>query len=115
MNWSNPIFIISGSVGLAFFLAYVVVSIWPPKEINDLYGYRSTRSKKSQEAWDFAQQYANRLMLLISALNLLLGIAGTLLTISTVLSVVVSLTFMSITLLWLFWKSERALKQKFGE
>ncbi|OPF51373.1 hypothetical protein BH721_02265 [Clostridium baratii] len=27
----------------------------PPKEINDFYGYRRKRSKKSQKAWDYAQ------------------------------------------------------------
>lgn len=27
----------------------------PPKEINDFYGYRTKRSKKSQKAWDYAQ------------------------------------------------------------
>jgi len=28
----------------------------PPKKINSLSGYRTTRSMKSQAAWDFAQQ-----------------------------------------------------------
>lgn len=28
---------------------------YPPKKINDFYGYRTNRSKKSQEHWDFAQ------------------------------------------------------------
>lgn len=27
----------------------------PRKEINDFYGYRTKRSKKSQKAWDYAQ------------------------------------------------------------
>lgn len=29
----------------------------PPKERGSLRGYRTTRSRKSQEAWDFAQQH----------------------------------------------------------
>ena len=28
----------------------------PPRQINEFYGYRTTRSRKSQEAWDFAQK-----------------------------------------------------------
>ena len=30
----------------------------PPKNINNYYGYRTKRSMKSQEAWDYAQQIA---------------------------------------------------------
>lgn len=30
----------------------------PPERINGGYGYRSTRSMQSQEAWDFAQVYS---------------------------------------------------------
>ncbi|MGN0352231.1 MAG: SdpI family protein [Roseburia sp.] len=29
----------------------------PPKDINSIYGYRTSRSKASQEAWDFAHRY----------------------------------------------------------
>ncbi len=29
----------------------------PPKKINDLYGYRTSWSKKSQKTWDFAHGY----------------------------------------------------------
>lgn len=29
----------------------------PPKKINGVYGYRTTRSMKSQEAWTFANSY----------------------------------------------------------
>ena len=32
----------------------------PPERINSGYGYRSTRSMRSQEAWDFAQVYSGR-------------------------------------------------------
>lgn len=29
----------------------------PPEDINKLYGYRTRRSMKDQQAWDFAQRY----------------------------------------------------------
>ncbi len=35
----------------------------PPKDINKMKGYRSSRSMRSQEAWDFAQRYAAQLMM----------------------------------------------------
>lgn len=34
-----------------------------PKTINMAYGYRTTRSMKSQEAWDFAHKYIAKLWL----------------------------------------------------
>lgn len=56
-------------MGYAYFicpLALVVVAvafwIWPPKKINMTYGYRTTRSMKSQSAWDFAQKYSAKWM-----------------------------------------------------
>ena len=54
----------------------------PPGEINDLYGYRTKRSKSSPEAWDYAHQYAGKiwqrwglctLVLSIGVMLLLLG------------------------------------------
>ena len=33
----------------------------PPKNINATFGYRTTRSMRSQDAWDFAQTYCGRL------------------------------------------------------
>jgi hypothetical protein len=37
----------------------IVFWTYPPKKINEFYGYRTTRSRKSQEAWDFAQKWGN--------------------------------------------------------
>ena len=36
---------------------------WPPREINGFYGYRTAKSMKSQEAWDFAQMYFGKVWL----------------------------------------------------
>ncbi len=33
----------------------------PPKEINFLFGYRTLRSTKNQDTWNFAQQYCGKL------------------------------------------------------
>ena len=32
----------------------------PPKKINGFYGYRTSRSMKNQETWDFAQRYMGK-------------------------------------------------------
>lgn len=41
-----------------------VGTLWknnPPKKVNWIYGYRTSRSMKSQEAWEFAHKYSGRL------------------------------------------------------
>lgn len=115
INLGGFMFVVSGSVGLAFITAYFVSKVWPPKKINDLYGYRTKRSKKSQEAWEFAQNYANQQMLTIALINLLVGVLGLFLPLADALAVILSLSIMMVTLIWLFWRTERALKNKFGE
>jgi len=50
----------------------VVALIWkknPPKQINSAYGYRTTRSLKSQETWDFAHKYMGKLLLYIGLIQ----------------------------------------------
>lgn len=33
----------------------------PPKEINGVFGYRTSQSMKSKDAWEFAQKYCGRI------------------------------------------------------
>lgn len=35
---------------------------YPPKNINGIYGYRTSRSKKNQESWDLAQAFSSNLL-----------------------------------------------------
>ena len=54
----------------------VVFWMYPPKKINRLYGfYRTTRSCKSQEAWDFAQRYSAKLMTILGLAALIVAAA----------------------------------------
>ena len=32
----------------------------PPKDINRIYGYRTARSKRTQQTWDFAHAYSGQ-------------------------------------------------------
>ena len=54
----------------------VVFWMYPPKKINGLYGYRTTRSCKSQEAWDFAQRYSAKLMTIFGLAALIVAAAA---------------------------------------
>ena len=45
-----------------------------PKKINGLYGYRTTRSMASQEAWDFAHIYFGKVSLIIGIIQFILTV-----------------------------------------
>lgn len=55
---------------LIFLVVGIVFWMCPPKKINEFYGYRTTRSRKSQEAWDFAQRYSAKLMTVLGLVAL---------------------------------------------
>ncbi len=48
----------------------------PPRQINEVYGYRTTRSRKSQEAWDFAQKYSAKMMTVLGLVALIVAAAA---------------------------------------
>jgi len=61
------------STGIIFVIAGLVAMYYPPKKINPVYGYRTTRSCKNQRNWDFAQRHGARMMLLTGIGNTMVG------------------------------------------
>lgn len=53
----------NGIISLVFVLGGLITLVFPPKEINSLYGYRTTRSMKSIEAWVAANRFASKVMI----------------------------------------------------
>jgi len=64
-SFADRVSIISFLVGIVFTLAGVIVYLFPPKQINYFYGYRTKSSMKSKDAWDFSQKYSAVRMFLI--------------------------------------------------
>ena len=100
----------------------IVVGAWmekdPPKEINWIIGYRSTRSMKSQEAWDFANHYGGKVMKKAGWITLALSVIVMLFVMfrsdAVVSKVSVTLTFCQlIPLLAVLPMVERELKKRF--
>ena len=48
----------------------------PPKTINGIYGYRTSRSKKNQDTWNFAHFYCGKLWWKIGWVMLPLAVIG---------------------------------------
>lgn len=77
---ANYVYAIPFICGWIFLIMSAVATIFPPKKINALYGYRTPGSMRSQERWDFAQKYSNRrmaeagvLLILLSSVKLIFG------------------------------------------
>ncbi|MGV4528797.1 SdpI family protein [Ornithobacterium rhinotracheale] len=55
---------------LIFDLALVglplLMYLFPPKELNAIYGYRTKRASRDQASWDFAQKYALKRLLIVA-------------------------------------------------
>jgi len=56
----NPPVLVCVLCGLIYIITGQVVLRYPPKKINDFYGYRTSRSKKSQAHWDYAQKESSK-------------------------------------------------------
>lgn len=90
----------------------------PPKKINGGYGYRSARSMRSQEAWDFAQMYSGRFWfragrpaMAVSLVWMFLLLGRDIGTVGTFTMVLTGLQMLP--LLAVIPATERALKRKF--
>ena len=56
----NPPVLVCVLCWLIYIITGLVVLRYPPKKINDFYGYRTSRSKKSQAHWDYAQKESSK-------------------------------------------------------
>ncbi len=65
--------IVSGSLAL---IAGLILKNNAPKKINWWYGYRTKRSMKNQEQWDFAQKLGAKNMIRFSLIPFLTTILG---------------------------------------
>lgn len=95
-----------------------ILQKFPPKNINGLYGYRTSSSMRNQSAWDFAQKKSGRLLLRMGLS--LLGVGVVFLFIPTAhwpvwVTPVLFLAFLFIGFGLLFYKVERALRKRFAE
>ena len=97
-------------VGLVFSIAAFITMKFPPKKINGIYGYRTSRSMKSQENWDIAQRYSSRLMLKQGLVMLAIGGMLIALPIPDEVSAVISVALMIISVIVLFVQTEKKLK-----
>jgi uncharacterized membrane protein len=101
-----PLFI----VGFVFAVAALITLKFPPKKINSLYGYRTSRSMKSQENWDLAQSFSSQLMLKQGLIMLLLAFILAFLPIPSEVATLISMLLLVMSVINLFVQTEKRLK-----
>jgi uncharacterized membrane protein len=109
----NTLFI-SFLVGFIFLITAIITLKFPPKKINDFYGYRTTASMKNQEVWDFAQWYSGIRMIEAGLFLMLISFVKVFLKLNEgFLQIVVGITFIIAAVIYLFFSTEKAIKKNF--
>ena len=91
-----------------------------PKEINSLFGYRTTMSMKNKDTWEFAHHYCGRLWLVLGMIMLPLSVIPMLFFINQDIDVVgiaggIIEGIQVVILLISIFPTEKALKKTFDE
>jgi len=60
--------------GLPLLIFGYIYKIRPPKKINHLYGYRTTRSMKNQQVWDYANKIGAQAIMYSGAITMIFGL-----------------------------------------
>ena len=107
----SPVFFLLLLCGTSFFVAGLIVMKFPPKKINSLYGYRTSRSMRNQQSWDLAQQYSSRQMVLIGTILVSLSFLSSLLAISAVAGLIAGFSVFTALIIVFMLRVENVLKR----
>lgn len=114
LPFDYPLFLIPSTSGLIFMLAGFIMLKFPPKNINSLYGYRTSSSMKNQERWDFSQKYSAIEMIKLAAILTLSSVIGLIYNPDSELGMFLGLGLMILMVVILLIRVEKAIKNKFG-
>lgn len=110
---NTPLFLIPALTGVIYVILGIVMKLFPPKKINNLYGYRTTSSMKNQERWDFAQKRSSLQFMRLGTLLIVISIFGIFFNPNPLIGVLVGLSCLIIISLILIISVEKSLKSKF--
>jgi uncharacterized membrane protein len=101
--------------GPIFMVMAIIMKKFPPRQINGIYGYRTSSSMKSQDRWDFSQIYSANEMIKLGFLLLLTSLLGLVLNLNEVSEIALGLVLMIIMVVLLVVRTEKAIQRKFGK
>lgn len=99
--------------GVVFLIAAALMKFFPPRKINSLYGYRTSRSMQSDAHWQFAQRYSTVRMFEAALFLLAVGLVMETPAIAEKVKNIVGFVALLCVPVYLIVRTERALKIKF--
>ncbi len=90
--------------GLILSVCFIIPGLFlyykPPRDINKVIGYRTKRSMKNQDSWDFANKYSGKLMIIYGIIYLIcVGVSVALFSVEKIGSI--EITFEAIETIYL--------------
>lgn len=64
---------------IIFIIVGVILKVWPPKEINYIFGYRTFFAMKNQETWKEGNEFSGTMMILSGVIALIFSLLITVL------------------------------------
>ncbi len=113
MNLLNQLFEIPSLLGIVFLLAGIILYQFPPKKINYLYGYRTPSAMKNEAVWTFSQKYASIKMIQSGCFMIIIGLACIWLELQDNLKLIIGLSLLLLTVIFIFYSTEKSIKTKF--
>jgi hypothetical protein len=109
----NPLTLILGVTGLIFYVAGYIQFKYPPKKINFLYGYRTTKSIRSQEIWDFSQTLSAKKIQQLGVYLFFGGILAYFINIDHFFAMWIGISLVTGSPVLLIFQVEKELKRRF--
>lgn len=80
MTWA-VMFVCELLVPIIMIVSGIIFSAGAPSEVNSLFGYRTSRSMKNGDTWNFAHRYCGRLWLIIGAVLLPVSVCSSIISV----------------------------------
>ena len=112
--FNNAAFITLLAAGISIILISLYALRNPPSKINNIYGYRTKRSKQSQEAWKYAQIHGTKRILNAGIIQCFIAILFLFIPQSETVGSLIAVGIIIGSLLISLSMTERDLKNKFG-
>ena len=111
----NQLAIIALVTGFPFVLMGLVFKFFPPKDINSIYGYRTSSSMRNPETWQSANQFAAKLMIQMGALLVGVGVVTYVLPPSPVTGGLAGIALVILTVVMQIYFTEKHISKHFDE
>lgn len=108
----EPIIYVISTNGVLFLLSIIFLK-FPPKKINNFYGYRTHKTMLNQQIWEFANNTFNKVFITYAGISFLAGMV--LATFSKAELTWQPMVLVALTILVCIIKTEREISDNFTE